>query len=264
MKWTSILLVAVWLVGRGMAAAQDEPLSWQLEHVGGVRADAAEAFLLELRRAVGQSNHAEACALIAYPLRHGDGAIADAAACEAQYDAIFTVPVRRAIGKQQFDDLFVNQSGAMLGQGEVWFAGRCGSAPCQSRADLRVTTVNSDPAGLVPPKGKVLLGCVASGQRLRVSADGNGGASLGVWYAPRITGAPEREFPRAEPPGPPSACGSRTWTFSDGTRTYVISDLPCDAYLSPPPMGSVGRVSLTTPTSSDAEPLWCRESTPAR
>ncbi|MEQ1909463.1 MAG: hypothetical protein ABMA15_11605 [Vicinamibacterales bacterium] len=259
MKQLTRLLVVVWFVTSAVLAAQDETVESRLEHVAGVKADAAEEFLKALRRAVGQNDHPAACEMLAYPLSQGDAPVSNAADCEARYDAIFTVPVRRAIGKQQFEELFVNQSGAMVGIGELWFAGRCSTAPCQERRDIRVVVINSQPEHLLPPKGKVLLACSASGQRLRVSADGSGGASLGVWYSPRFTGAPEREFPRAEPPGPPSECGSRTWTFTDGTRTYTVSELPCDAYLSPPPMGSVGRVTLNTAASPDGAPLWCRE-----
>ena len=94
-----------------MLAAQDEPLEWRLEHVAGVRAEAAEGFLTELRRAVGQNDHRAACEMLAYPLPQGDGAVNSASDCEARYDAVFTVPVRRAIGKQQFAEVFANQSG---------------------------------------------------------------------------------------------------------------------------------------------------------
>ena len=259
MKPLTRILVVAWFVTTAMLAAQDEPLDWRLEHVAGVKADVAQEFLTTLRRAVGENNHRAACEMLAYPLPHGDAVVSNSSDCEARYDAIFTIPVRRAIGKQQFENLFVNPSGAMVGIGELWFAGRCSPSPCQDRRDLRVVVINSQPEHLLPPKGKVLLACSVSGQRLRVSADGSGGASLGVWYSPRFTGGPEREFPRAEPPGPTSECGSRTWTFSDGIRTYTVSELPCDAYLSPPPMGSVGRVTLNTATNQDGAPLWCRE-----
>ena len=259
MKQLTRILVVAWLATSAMLAAQDEPLESRLEHVAGVSAEAAEGFLTELRRAVGQNDHRAACEMLAYPLPQGDGAVNSASDCEARYDAVFTVPVRRAIGKQQFAEVFANQSGVMVGIGELWFAGRCATAPCQDRRDLRVIVINSQPEHLLPPQGKVLLACSVSGQRLRVSADGRGGASLGVWYSPRFTGGPEREFARAEPSGPLSECGSRTWTFTDGARTYTVSELPCNAYLSPPPMGSVGRVTLNTATNQDGAPLWCRE-----
>ena len=252
-------LVVACFVASVTLAAQDEPLEWRLEHVAGVKADVAEEFLKALRRAVGENNHGAACEMLAYPLPHADAVVSNPSDCETRYDAIFTIPVRRAIGKQQFEELFASQSGVMVGIGELWFAGRCSTAPCQDRRDLRIVVINSQPEHLLPPQGKVLLACTVSGQRIRVSANGRGGASLGVWYAPRFTGAPEREFPRAEPPGPPTECGSRTWTFTDGTRTYTVSELPCDAYLSPPPMGSVGRVTLNTVANPDGVPLWCRE-----
>jgi hypothetical protein len=241
------------------SGAQDEPLEWRLEHIAGVKADVAEEFLGALRRAVGENDQRAACQLLAYPAANGDTPIRDAADCQARYDAIFTIPVRRAIGKQQFAELFVNQSGVMVGTGELWFGGRCAAVPCQARSDLRVTAINSQSESLLPPAGKVLLACSVSGQRVRVSADGKGGASLGVWYSPRLTGQPERVFPQAQPPGAPTTCGSRTWTFTDGTRTYIVSELPCDAYQSPPPMGSVGRVTLNTTANPAGVPLWCRE-----
>ncbi len=239
------------------AAAQDETLDVRLERTAGIQPDAAKAFYEALRGTVGRSEQAAACALLAYPLQHASGVVADAAACVARYDTLFTIPVRRAIGRQRYEELFINETGVMLGVGEVWF--RCLTKPCASRDAVRVTALNSDAASLPPPKGKVLLACQVSGQKIRVSADGTGGASLGVWYSPRFTGAPEREFAKAAPPGPPTTCGSRTWIFSDAVRTYTVSELPCDAYLSPPPMGSVGRVTLSTDTTAGGEPLWCRE-----
>ena len=259
MKQLTRILVVAWFVTSAIRAAQDEPLEWRLEHVAGIQADSAETFLKALRRAVGQNDHRSACEMLAYPLPHGDTPVSNVSDCAARYDAIFTIPVRRAIGKQQFEELFPNQSGVMVGIGELWFAGRCSNVPCQDPRDIRIVVINSQAERLLPPSGKVLLACTVSGQRIRVSADGSGGASLGVWYAPRFTGAPERQFPRAEPAGPPSECGSRTWMFTDGTRTYTVSELPCDAYLAPPPMGSVGRVTLNTAANQDGAPLWCRE-----
>jgi len=242
------------------AGAQEEALDVRLERVAGLAPEAASAFFDALRKNVGRDDHAAACAMVAYPLRQGTSVVKDAADCQAHYDAIFTIPVRRAIGKQRYEELFVSEAGVMVGGlGELWFAATCGKAPCRAASDVHVTAIASEPSGLLPPRGKVLLACGVSGQKLRVSADGSGGASLSVWYSPRFTGDPERVFPRAEAPGPPTECGSRTWVFSDGSRTYTISELPCDAYLSPPPMGSVGRVTLSTAPTPDGTPLWCLE-----
>ena len=260
LAFVSVLTILVGLKAQG--GPQDQPLDVRLETTAGIKADAARAFFDTLRKRVGQSEHAEACALLSYPLTHATGVVKDAADCVARYDTLFTIPVRRAIGKQRFEEVFVSQTGVMLGVGEVWFARVCAKPPCAvatAPETLRVTRPNTDAASLPPPAGKVLLACAVSGQKVRVSADGSGSASLSVWYAPTFTGAPAREFAHAEPPGPPTTCGSRTWVFKDGVRTYTISELPCDAYLSPPPMGSVGRVTLSTTSTPGGEPLWCRD-----
>ena len=188
------------------------------------------------------------------------GVVKDATDCEARYDAIFTMAVRKAIGTQQFEELFVNQSGVMIGMGEVWFAGGCPAGrPCQQLSDIHITAITSQTTGLQPPKGKVLLACLVSGQRISVSADGSGGAEFSMWRMPRTSGPPDLAVPGAQPPqGSSGQCGSRSWTFTDGTRTYIVSDLPCDAYLSPPPMGAVGRVTLSPP-GSPGSALWCFE-----
>ena len=255
-------ILVLLLVCLGLARAteaQEETLDVRLEQVAGIQPDAAKAFYEALRGTVGRSEPAAACGLLAYPLQHASGVVANAAACVANYDTLFTIPVRRAIGRQRYEELFINDTGVMLGGGEVWFAARCATKPCATLDAVRVISLNTDAAKLPPPTGKVLLACQVSGQRIRVSADGSGGASLGVWYSPRFTGAPERAFAKAAPLGPPTACGSRSWVFADDVRTYTVSELPCDAYLSPPPMGAVGRVALSTDTTAGGEPLWCRE-----
>jgi hypothetical protein len=258
LRWVGLVLFAM-VVQLTTVYVQDEPLELRLQHVARITPEAAQGFFDTLRRTVGRDERVAACGSIAYPLQHVAGTVKDVADCVARYDTIFTLAVRKAIGTQQFQELFVNGSGVMIGMGEVWFAGACSQPPCREPDDLHITVINSDTTSLRPPKGKVLLACVVSGQRIRVSADGNGGAEFRMWRMPRRSGPPDLEMLHAERSAiAPSQCGSRSWTFTDGTRTYVVSDLPCDAYLSPPPMGSVGRVTLSTPAAPGV-PLWCSE-----
>jgi len=259
----SLLAATVWLAATpapASAQVQDGPVESRLEKVAGIDAETARGFFDALRRNVGRDERQAACAMVTFPLQHPAGVVKDATDCEARYDAIFTMAVRKAIGTQQFEELFVNQSGVMIGMGEVWFAAACQAGrPCQQLSDIHITAITSQTGGLQPPQGKVLLACLVSGQRISVSADGRGGAEFRMWRMPRRSGEPDLAIPRAQPPqGPAAECGSRSWTFTDGTRTYVVSDLPCDAYLSPPPMGAVGRVTLSTPASPGAA-LWCFE-----
>jgi hypothetical protein len=259
----SLLAATAWLAalpGPASAQVQDDPIESRLETVAGIDAETGRAFFDALRRTVGRDERRAACEIVAYPLHHAAGEVKDAADCEARYDTIFTMSVRKAIGTQLFEELFVNRSGVMIGMGEVWFAGACqADRPCTRLSDIHITAITSQSAGLQPPTGKVLLACFVSGQRINVSADGSGGAEFRMWRLPRRSGEPDLAIPRAQPPqGPAAQCGSRSWTFADGTRTYIVSDLPCDAYLSPPPMGAVGRVTLSTPASPGSA-LWCFE-----
>jgi len=263
LRTIALLVATMWLAaftGPASAQVQDGPVESRLEKVAGIDAETARGFFDALRRSVGRDERAATCAMVAYPLQHASGVVKDATDCEARYDAIFTLAVRKAIGTQQFEELFVNQSGVMIGMGEVWFAGACpADQPCRRISDIHITAITSQTAALQPPTGKVLLACLVSGQQISVSADGSGGAEFRMWRLPRRSGPPDLSIAGAQPSqGPSGQCGSRSWTFTDGTRTYIVSDLPCDAYLSPPPMGAVGRVTLST-AASPGSALWCFE-----
>lgn len=120
---------------------QDETLDVRLDKIAGIKPAAARAFLGELQRTVGVTDRLAACALIKYPLRHRDGPVADALACQRRYAEIFTADVIDAIRSQDFEKLFVNAQGVMLGDGQVWFAAVCLDRSC-AQSELRVTAVN--------------------------------------------------------------------------------------------------------------------------
>ena len=123
------------------AFGQDEPLGSRLEKISGIKPAAARAFLGELQRTVGLTDRLAACALIKYPLRHRDGPVADAMACQRRYAEIFTADVIDTIKAQDFEKLSVNAQGAMLGDGQVWFAAVCLDRSC-AQSELRVTAIN--------------------------------------------------------------------------------------------------------------------------
>ena len=247
--WTYALVVAcLWMSATPLA--QDETIEWRLEHVAGIVPDAASDFFSELRKNVGTDDRRAVCEMVSYPLSQPDGNITSAADCVARYDTIFTIAVRKAVGKQQYEELFVTPQGVVVGLGELWFSG----SPTP-----RITVVNHG-ADLRPPKGRPLLVCTAAGQRIQVSADGNGGAEFRLWRSTRASGPPAVEVLRETPPEPGSAreCGSRVWSFRDGETGYTVSELACDAYLRPPPMGSVGQVTRRK-AGEAPEQVWCVE-----
>jgi hypothetical protein len=96
-----------------------------VDALGEKTATSARAFLAQLQAAV-QSNNKEAIAgMISYPvlvLRSGKRThVQKAQAFLANYPLIFTDPVRDAVLHQTAQCLFGNSSGAMVGNGEVWF-----------------------------------------------------------------------------------------------------------------------------------------------
>jgi hypothetical protein len=255
--------VARWALAAALLACLTHVLESQttdaerFARVAGVTADAAERFFQRLRTTVGLSDRPGACALIAYPLTLPGGVLTSAADCEARYDAVFTLDVRKAIGRQIFEELFVNQRGIMIGVGEVWFAARCSTPPCGA-ADLRITQISPNAADLVPPKDKVLMACRAAGQLLQIAADGSGGAEMRLWRSGRSTDPPTAALPRALDSTLDDRCGARSWIFADSATRYIVGTLSCDAHLAPPPMGSVGRLVVKRDGQEDVE-LWCVE-----
>ena len=68
--------------------AAEAAVAQQFEQVAGIKADAGAVFYRELRRGLGTGDRRAVCAMLAYPMTHPAGDLADAASCEARYDAL--------------------------------------------------------------------------------------------------------------------------------------------------------------------------------
>jgi hypothetical protein len=245
-------------LGAAAQSADPQSLESRLERLAGMTSDAAADFLATLRKAVGQNDPHAACALLSYPLPHASGTLNSSADCESRYDLIFTVPVRRAIGRQQFKELFASDRGVMIGLGEVWFAANCKGADCKT-PDIRVRSIVSDGTSLVPPDGKVLMACNVAGWRLNVTADGAGAAALRLWPSNNPVGTPSTDIPHGlRSTRGRTNCASPVWTFTNSSSNYVVAEVGCPDDQDPPPMGSVARVTRTL-GASPTESEWCRE-----
>jgi hypothetical protein len=96
-----------------------------VDALGAKTAAGARAFLAQLQAAVQSNNKEQIAEMISYPLlvlRSGKRIhIAKKQAFLSNYSLILTDPVRDAILHQTAQCLFGNSSGAMVGNGEVWF-----------------------------------------------------------------------------------------------------------------------------------------------
>jgi len=107
--------------------------------------DEIAAFLRALQAAVRSDDPAAVSRLVTYPLRvnrpTAKTRVASASEFVRNYSIIFTSEIRSAVLAQEYDKLFRNWQGFMVGTGEVWFAGSCPDQNC-SRHRVGVITVN--------------------------------------------------------------------------------------------------------------------------
>ena len=60
------------------------------------------------------------------------------------YDAIMTPKITDAVTKQDYEKLFVNATGIMFGDGQVWVNGVCKDKACKN-FDAKVITIQGGP-----------------------------------------------------------------------------------------------------------------------
>ena len=127
----AMLLAAAPFTGR--AAAQDSEVYDRIEELHG---DAA-GFDRPLRQLVlaMRSGDAETIAGLAeYPLSvKANGETYDVESAEdfvENFDDLVTPETRRAVGRQQYQDLFVSSEGVMLANGAVWMGAVCDDNSC--------------------------------------------------------------------------------------------------------------------------------------
>jgi len=103
--------------------------------------------MADLKQAVAKHDASAVAALVSYPITinpHTRTAmkIAKPQTFIARYDKIITPHIAEVIEKQKYQDLFVNDQGAMLGTGEVWIAGICKDKVCK-QTDIKIRTIQN-------------------------------------------------------------------------------------------------------------------------
>lgn len=85
-----------------------------------------EVFLTDLQQSVVDDDEAGLAGMISYPISVNiDGtstSIADEAEFASNFDDIVTADVKDAVASQNYENLFANWQGIMIGDGEVWFS----------------------------------------------------------------------------------------------------------------------------------------------
>jgi hypothetical protein len=135
---TRFLFRLVWALAMGMACASPLQVQGQagsgsqacggnstVDTQGAKTAASARAFLAQLQAAVQSNNKEQIADMISYPLLVLNSGkrthIRQKREFLTNFGLIFTDPVRNAILHQTAECLFGNSTGAMVGNGEVWF-----------------------------------------------------------------------------------------------------------------------------------------------
>ncbi|MBY3063549.1 hypothetical protein HFO74_08880 [Rhizobium laguerreae] len=136
----ALLLAGTMLLGTALPSTGAFPQSENevYNRIEELHGDAA-SFDRPLRRLVRamRSGDAETIAGLAeYPLTvKANGETYDVENAEDfidNFDDLVTSETRRAVGRQQYQDLFVNSEGVMLAGGAVWMGAVCGDNACEA------------------------------------------------------------------------------------------------------------------------------------
>ncbi len=127
------------LKGQASGLSQACGGSSTVDALGEKTATSARAFLGQLQSAAQSNNKQQIAGMISYPLlvlRSGKRTyVQKKQTLVTNYALIFTAPVRDAILHQTAQCLFGNSSGAMVGNGEVWFRE-------QAPGEWKIITIN--------------------------------------------------------------------------------------------------------------------------
>lgn len=99
-----------------------------------------------LQTAVAADDATAVAEMIAYPFRvtaDGEEYLFDGPEGVVEhYDNIVTDEIKQAVAVQDYETLFANQDGVMIGDGQVWLTGICAEAACET-VDVKIATIQS-------------------------------------------------------------------------------------------------------------------------
>ena len=140
--------LALFVLGAAPARAQDQTTDQAIDQLLGDHAAYRQLFL-QLQQAVAAHDAAAVAGLVAYPITvtHGGHALTvrSPAAFVKAYDRIVTPRIAKVIATADYERLFVNDQGIMLGDGEVWLNGVCRDKAC-AKSDAKVVTIQDGPS----------------------------------------------------------------------------------------------------------------------
>ena len=139
-SWLAAAALALTLAAPTFAEANE-----QIADMFGDETPWIEAFEA-LQTAVAADDAEAVAAMIAYPFRvtaDGEEYLFDGPdGVVEHYDNIVTDEIKQAVAAQDYETLFANQEGVMIGDGQVWLTGICVQSACET-VDVKIATIQS-------------------------------------------------------------------------------------------------------------------------
>jgi len=93
------------------------------------------------RKAVADNDRTQVVEYLRFPLNVGPGEKIDGPGqFQNNYDRLLTPALKKTLAAQDFDKVFVNSQGVMIGSGQVWINGTCKDSAC-TQVDVKVITL---------------------------------------------------------------------------------------------------------------------------
>ncbi|MDX2054439.1 MAG: hypothetical protein SFV15_18705 [Polyangiaceae bacterium] len=116
----------------------------------GLKREDVELFLRRLKAAISQRNKQAVASLVAFPLNAWANGrrvnVMSEQELVSSFDSLFGPLVSEVIRTATVDTIFANTQGIMLGDGEIWAAGRCRDAACGTY-EIKIISITNAPRG---------------------------------------------------------------------------------------------------------------------
>lgn len=125
-----------------------DSLKFEKDHftVAGLKNKEVYMFLNKIKDATKKVDKTTFCELLEYPiqinLKEKDVNIRNIEECISKYQYINNSKVQESVLNQNFENLFVNYKGVMIGDGEIWFSGICEEKDCK-KYRIKIIGINN-------------------------------------------------------------------------------------------------------------------------
>lgn len=134
-KVTGKILIVLSVLMANMAHAQEPNIEKRMQQLYGSHVEYV-TFFYELQKHVEEGDKSAVTSMVSYPIlvkiQGKKKKISSQKELLKNYDLIFKPEIKEKIKEQKLQALFANYKGIMIGNGEIWFGGKCLEKLCHT------------------------------------------------------------------------------------------------------------------------------------